>query len=166
MADPLTIGAMLTAASGVIGAGATIAGGAQANANAKFEAKQMRARAAEERAIAGRKAMEERRRGRLALSTLQANAAASGAGATDPTVLGLMSDIAGRAEYNALAETWSGEQRARGLMDSAAAAKASGKAAQRGSYLSAAGTILSSAGSMFSQFDEDSAGGGSWMAWG
>lgn len=152
MADPVTWGVLLTAAGTGVSAASTIAGGRAAEDESKFRAAQLRQRAAESRASSQRSAFERRREGDLALSSLQARAAASGGGADDPTVIKLGEDIAARSEYGALAEMFKGENRARGYEDSASAALVSGKAAKKGSYLKAAGTILSGAGSMASKF--------------
>jgi hypothetical protein len=95
----------------------------------------------------------------LLQSTLQANAAASGGGAADPTIIGLGQDIAGRGEYQSLMDLYTGENRARGLEDQAMgsrmsgdAALAEGKAKQSASYLSAAGTLIGSAGSAYKTY--------------
>ena len=183
MADPITLGALaLTAAGTGISAYSTIAGsqaaskGLQFQAQAaeqagqaaqqakEFEAKQYGMQAKEARATAQRGALETRRQGRLLQSTLQARAAAGGGGATDPGVLNLAGDIAGRSEYQALLEMAQGENRARGLEDvatgarmtgAAELAKAQGAAAglryqdeaqKRAAKLSAIGTIVGGIG--------------------
>lgn len=178
MADPFTWAAIgLTAASTAVSAAGTIAGGDAALAAGQstqqayeYRAKQEEQAAQESRASAQRVALDKQRQGRLLLSTLQARAAAGGGGAADPTILNLGGDIAGRSEYDALLEMYKGENRARGLEDSATASRMSGDAAlaegeakRKASQLSAIGTIIGGAGSMFgtySKIGSSSASGG------
>ncbi len=136
----------------LVSAGGTIASGIGANAAGKAQAAQLSQAANESRAAGQRQGFEHQRTTGLALSKLQANAAASGGGADDPTVQNLGADIAGRGEYQTLMDLYTGENRARGLEDQGAAAKQAGKNALTKSYLSAGGTILSSAGSMANKF--------------
>ena len=60
-------------------------------------------------------ASEQRRQGRLLSSRALAVAAASGAGAGDPTVENIIGDIGAEGEFRALSEMFIGEERARGL---------------------------------------------------
>lgn len=169
MADPVTLGMMaLTAAGAATSAAGTIAGGrAAADAGARtqqameFRAKQEEQAAQESRAVAQRSALEARRKGVLLNSKLVARAAAGGGGVDDPTVLNLAGDIAARSEYDALFDMARGENKARGLEDSAMgsrltgeAALAEGRAKQKAATLSAIGTIIGGAGSMFGQYNK------------
>lgn len=86
---------------------------------AAYNAKVARQQAQQERAVAQRKSFEERRKKNRALSQIQARAAYSGGGAADPNILDLSADVAAQGEYNALAQMYSGESRARGLEDQA-----------------------------------------------
>lgn len=159
-------GAGISAVSTIIGGAHQAAGleaqGELAKQGAEFSAKQMEMQAAESRASGQRSALEKRRLTALGLSKLQARAAASGGGATDMGVLKLGEGIAGRGEYEALADLFAGENRARGLESGAAAARYEGDArkissdfaadaTRTGSYLQAGGTILSGT----SQFGRD-----------
>lgn len=151
--EPISMTAMaLSAIGSLVSAGGTIASGIGANTAAKYQAGQMDAAANESRAAGQRQGFEHQRQTNLGLSKLQAGAAASGAGADDPTIQALGGDMAGRGEYQALTDLYTGENRARGLQDQAAAKRQSGKDALTKSYLSAGGTILSSAGSMAGKF--------------
>jgi len=183
--DPLTaltaVGAGVSAAGTIMGGNAAAsAGEAQAaaqrraaadNATAlEFKAQQEEQNAQESRAAAQRQSLEKGRQTKLLLSSLQARAAASGGGASDPGVLDLAGDISRRGEYQALTEIYNGESRARGLMDQAAgdrfsgatgiqgaelaanAAIAEGKAKQAASYMSAAGTIIGGGASAYRVF--------------
>src|SRR3990167_2145508 len=120
--EPLMIAAI--AGSAIQGAG-TIIGGMDANAAAKYEAKQgqilalweqqqLEQQAKQDEGAGFVRAREKRHEAELLLSGLQAKAAASGGGATNPTVLNLVEDIAGRGEYLAQTEI------AAGKMDAAA----------------------------------------------
>ena len=150
-------------AGSAVSAMGTIAGGRAAQQagqaqqqSLEFRAKQEEMAAQESRASQQKVALERRREGTLLQSKLQARAAASGGGASDPTVVNLAEDIAGRTEYAALTEMYKGENRARGLEDQAigsrmtgAAALAEGNMKRKAANLSAIGTIIGGAGSMF-----------------
>lgn len=129
----------ILAGIGSIGSG--VAGMAAANQ----EAKQMKAQAKEEVAASQREATEKRREGALVMSAQQARAAASGAGAgTDaPSIVRLMTDTAGQAEYNAGTVRYGGEQRAQGLLQAARNRKATGAANLFGSVLGGFGEMAS-----------------------
>lgn len=163
--DPVTM-TVATVAGGALQAAGTIMGGnAAADAGARqqqaqyFKAEQEEQAAQESRAAAQRVSLDKAREGRLLQSKLQANAAAGGGGAADPTILDLAGGIAGRGEYESLLEMYKGENRARGLEDSAVgsrltgdAAKAEGEAKRTASYFSAAGTIIGSGGSAYKTY--------------
>jgi hypothetical protein len=72
-------------------------------------------------------------------STLQARAAASGGGATDPTVLALSDQVEKQGTLSALTEMWKGEDRARGLVDQARGAEMTGDASYDAAGLRARG---------------------------
>lgn len=140
-------------AGAVVSAAGTLVG-SEMSASAMEGAGEVRAAglrqaATESRAAGQREMFEQQRKARLALSTLRARSAATGS-ADDTDVIKLGADIAARGEYQALAEMYTGENRARGLEDEAAAtqwsAKAQAKATRVGSYFKAAGTILSGVG--------------------
>jgi hypothetical protein len=214
--DPmtLTVGSMaLTAAGSAVSAMGTLAGGNAANDAAiagaaadrqagsaawdaavrgrdakEFEARQLEQAGGQSIAAAQRSAFERRDQGRLLMSKLQARAAASGGGATDPGVLDLAGNIADRSEYDALTEMFKGQDRANGLYDQATSSRLTGEAIlaegrdrytaagmnassrlqlgdaqQRASQMAAAGTIIGGAGSAFSTYRRapTSLGGGS-----
>lgn len=167
--DPITATmAALTVVGGGISAAGTIMGGnaaADAGKSARdsqyFKATQEEMAAQESRASSQRDALEKGRETTLLQSKLQARAAASGGGADDPGVITLAEGIAGRGEYEALTDMYKGENRARGLEDSAMgsrmtgdAALAEGEAKKSASRWSAAGTIIGSAGSAFSTYNK------------
>lgn len=133
---------------GLIGAAGTLASGAAANAQAKSEALAMEAQGKEELAASQREAEEKKREGRIVMSRQQALAANSGGGADDPTILKLMTRTASESDYNARTALYGGEQRKRGLFDSAANRRTSGKASFLGSVFAAGGQAFKSAGSL------------------
>lgn len=150
--DPVTMTA-LTLAGGALSAGGTIMGGQAAQSSANFQAAQEDMAAQESRAASQRDALEKGRQTTLALSKLQADAAASGGGASDPGVLTLAGNIGGRGEYESLMDMYKGENRARGLEDTATGERATGAAKADASYLSAAGTLIGSAGSAYRTYN-------------
>jgi hypothetical protein len=165
--DPLTATmAVVSGAGGALQAAGTLMGGdAAADAGKSqrdaqyFKAAQEEQAAQESRAAAQRVSLDKAREGRLLNSKLQARAAASGGGASDPTILDLAGGIAGRSEYESLLEMYKGENRARGLEDSAVgsrmsgdAALAEGEAKKTASRFSAAGTLIGSAGSAYKTY--------------
>lgn len=120
------------------------------------QAEMLESKAGQERAVTQRRMIEERRAGRIERSNIQASAAASGAGALDPTVVNLTADSMRNAELRALGAFYEGEEVARGLEYDATLTRAgarglraasieerrAGKRAQRNAYWSAFGTIL------------------------
>lgn len=150
MADPIT----LTLLAGGVAAVGTLVGGEMAASGtekaAELKSGLLGKAAADARATGQRDMFEQQRTARLALSTLRTRAAAGGAG-NDTDTIRLTGDIAARGEYQALASLYTGESRASGLMDEAAATKWSAasqaNATRVGSYFGAAGNILSGLGS-------------------
>jgi hypothetical protein len=139
----VSVGSTLGAIGSVIsGVGSIAAGAAEKNA-ADFEAAQMDQKAKEEVAASQRDAIAKRREGAIINSRAQALAAASGGGAgTDaPTIVKLMGQTAGEAEYNAQTAMYGGYSRAAGLRDSAKARRASGNASLLGSVIGGFGSM-------------------------
>lgn len=141
----------------LVGAAGTIMGGNAANAAAKAQAKQYEAAAKQQRAIATRDMVNERRKGDLVASRAQARLAASGGDASDVTATGIQSDIAAETEYNALMALSDGETRARQLEYGGALTRFEGQQAKRASRFAAGATLLGSGVSMFDKYG----GGGS-----
>lgn len=137
-----TAGTILSLASAVNQASTYNKYGAAQDGAAQFRAAQLEQQAGQERASAQRTAMEARRRAKLAASRAQALSASSGAGALDPTVLKLMSGIAGEGELAADNALYQGEERAIGLQTSAAANRYEGSQARRAGEIRANTSIL------------------------
>lgn len=154
----------------VVSAVGTIASGAAAarQANAQAAAENHAAlvadqKAMQERAVGQKQSFEKRREAKFAQSTLLARSAASGASATDPTIIKLGSDIAERSEYMALSDMARGEQAGLDYENKADLSRwkagimrDEAKMAMTGGIIGAGSTILSGASSMFSK----SGGGG------
>jgi len=104
--------------------------GQQARVAKQFEAEQLREQAGQVIAVSQRAAMEERRKGRLMASRALAVAAASGAGASDPTVVNLIAGAESEAALRAAYALYEGEDRARQLRIGAAAKNYEGLAAE------------------------------------
>ena len=108
--------------------------------------------------------LAERKKERLVQSSLQARAAASGAGATDPTVNLISGDIAEEGELRALTALYEGEEAARGLESGAAVrryegdlARITGRIKKRAAQTTAFGTLLegfSGAGSLYKKYND------------
>ena len=109
----------------------------------QFEAQQLEQKAGQQRAVSQRKADTERRRARYAESRALALAAASGGGASDPSVVNIMAGIAGEGEMAANVALYEGEERARGSEMSATAKRFSGAQAKKASYVKAGTTLMS-----------------------
>lgn len=154
MAELAVASAVISAIGGAVTAAGTIASGNAAKEGAYFKAAQEDQASKESRAASQRGAMEARRQASLVQSKIQAGAAASGAGASDPGIVKLESDVAGRGEFQALTEMYKGENRARGISDQAMGDRMSGDAAQTGSYFKGAGTLLSSGGSFYDRYNK------------
>lgn len=133
--------------AGWVGTGLTAAGtiysGRQAAAAGEFEAKQLKAKGEDERAIANRRSMEARRNAQRLAGRARAVAGASGGTVSDPSVTSILANIEREGEYNALAEMYRGQTNQATLNTQANAAKLEGKQARTASYLDAAGTIYS-----------------------
>lgn len=87
-----------------------------ANQNAAdYTARSMEIQAGQERAVAQRKAIAQRRQEGLVQSRAQALAAASGAGASDPTIISNDSLITREGELGVMTSLYQGEQSAQNL---------------------------------------------------
>ena len=138
----------LKVGSTLLGVWGQIQQGKSADEQAKYQAEQLEQRAGQQRAVSQRKALEQRRRAGIAESRALALAAASGGGASDPTVTNLMAGIAGEGELAYQTAIYEGEERARGSEMGAEAKGYEGKQAKRSGYIGAASTLLSGAASM------------------
>lgn len=125
----------------LVGAAGTVASGVAEKNASDFEAKQLEMKAMEEQAASQREAAQNTKEAELAMSRQQALAASSGggAGADAPTIIKLMSDVAGQGELNQQSTLYGGQQRSAGLLDQAKGRRMSGKASLMGSVRSGFG---------------------------
>lgn len=150
MGDPLSIA--LTVGSTVLSAVGQRNAGIAANQEANYRAQQAEIQAGQERASSQRAMIEELRQMRLVQSKAQSAAAASGAGALDPSVIDIMGDLETEGRYRANVKRYEGEDRARDLENSAVLARYEGKNAKKAGNLKAISTLASGASSMYDKY--------------
>lgn len=126
---------------------------------AEFEASQLEQRAGQTIAASQRSMQDVQRMGRLAESRALALAAASGGGASSPTVVNLIGNLAKEGAYRGAVELYKGEENARQLNLQAAARRFEGEAGldlgySRGRAYDTQGqaSILSQAGGLFGKY--------------
>ena len=148
------VSAATSLASGAIAAAGTIAqGNAQLEA-AKAEQKQLARMASEEQAVATRQAGEKAREAKLLQGRGQAVAAASGGGATDPTVLELMGNIARDANVQTRDVLRTGQVKADDLMYRGRVGVNAAKVNRGLARLTATGQVVSGVGDAFSKYGQ------------
>lgn len=118
-------------------ADAAIVMGTRQRAAAEFKAAQMRSQAGQVVAASQRAGDSEERKAKLLFSRALAVGAASGGGVSDPAVVKLLSNIAGEGSYRRAVSLYEGEDRARMLRMSAAAADYEGAIAEEAGGLQA-----------------------------
>lgn len=135
----------IAAASTVIGVAGSIQQGQAQQQQAQAQALALRNQANADAAAGQRQAIEARRQTSYLVSRGQALAAASGAGATDPTVTNLLGRLSGEGEYHALTSLYEGGTRAGNAISGAQADVNAGNAAARSGFLSGISKGLSGA---------------------
>lgn len=133
----------LMAAGTAVSVVSSVKQGQDAAQQAEANALQLRNQANADSAAAQRSAINSRKQAEYAMSRGQALAAASGAGATDPTVVNLLSGIAGEGEYRALTSLYEGDTAAGNANAQATAAVNEGNAYKQAGYLKGISTVLS-----------------------
>lgn len=156
---PAWAGPAMTVASSAMGAGANIGAGLSSRNAANYQAEQLDQAAGQQRAASQRAAYDETRRSTLLQSRAQAVAAASGGGASDPTVVDLVSRIAGEGSYRSQLALYQGSEAARALEGRADAARFQGKQAARAGYIGAFSSVLKGASSLFDKYGKGAPGG-------
>ena len=139
-------------------AAAEATGQRQATAS-QFQAAQLEQNAGQAIAASQLQAAEQQRQARLLTSRALAVTAASGGGATDPTITNIISKISGEGAYRSALALYQGEDRARLLrMDAEGKRYEAGMAlesasAKASAYRTAAtASLLSGAGSLFGKY--------------
>lgn len=139
-------GTVFQVLGGLSSASAAKLEGERAKVAAEFQAWQAEEQAGTAIAISQRQALEEQRQGRLAASRALAIAAASGGGASDPTIVNLLANAAGEGAYRAQVALYEGEAKARQLRLDAAAGRLSGAWAKQEGASRAVGLSLAATG--------------------
>lgn len=151
-----TIGSIVSGAATIAGSFMAAAGQkhttAAQQASLNYQAKQLEAKGKEEQAAAYHEADQQKREKEFALSRLQAQSAASGFSATDPTTLQIGSDIERYGTLQQMMSMYGGYSRRAGLEADAAGRRMEGAAAVQGAKYAAAGTIMGGLASGFSRF--------------
>lgn len=160
------ISAVTAAAGGGLAAAGTIAAGNAAADAARQEQKQLAQMAAEERAVSSRKKAAVDLRTRQLLSRGQAVAAASGGGATDPTVMQIMGGIVEEGEVQKAEAMRQGIEAGKSLEYKGRLGVATAKTNKKLGYLTAGGQVLSAVGDAYSKYgaglEIQKGGGGNW----
>ena len=146
MCDPATI-AMMTVASSVVSAGASIIGGMQQKEAADTQAQIAENSAAYEADAAKAHAEKIRKAGLAQRGEAKAALAASGVKLGEGTALEVDKSIAKNAEQDALSAILSGDRALKSGEDQASMLRASGNAAQTAGFIGAAGSVLSAGAS-------------------
>ncbi len=158
----------LQVSSTILSAGSQVArgqsyrtAGARRKAMLDFEAEQLDREAEQASGVGMRAAADEVRKARLVSSSALAKAAASGAGASDPTVMGIISRTVGEGAYRASVAMYEGEAQARLDRLRASAARYEGalsvsdaESAAQQSNLAAGASLLSGALKATSLYDK------------
>jgi hypothetical protein len=133
--------------------------------SAEYEARQADYLAGQSLAVSQREAYEQRKVAALMASKTLANAAGSGAGASDPTVVDILNNIYAEGMYRSALAMYEGEEQARSYQvaaqsrrlsgkSAASAALAEGKSSAKASQLNMFSTILSGTSSFASKYSD------------
>lgn len=144
------VGTVMQAGAQQQQADAMRAQGAANQQAANYQAQSMEIQAGQERAVAQRKSINDRRQEQLQISRSQALAAASGAGASDPTVISNENITTREGEFGALTDMYQGEQSAQNLETGAKLKRYEGDASDYGANATANATDTAAMGTIFS----------------
>lgn len=145
MLDPALlnkIGTGMSVFGNVFGAFGDINNGKVQKAEADYEAAQLRINAGQAQAAGQREAISADQQGKLVASRALALAAASGGGASDPTVVHLISGIAAEGAYRQALALYQGDEQARALNMKADATQYSGELAKQAGFRSGVGKFV------------------------
>lgn len=154
MAVPIA-GAVITALSTAYMAVSAAQQGAAQKKAADYKAQQEQVQAGQEQAASQQRASEDARKTEYVLSAARANAGASGGGVDDPSVVTNEGNIMARGHQNVLADLYTGNERAAGLVSQSGADifegdqyAAAGQDRMIGGFGTAIGSGLSSYGAI------------------
>lgn len=139
---------MLEAGGSFAGALSTIQQGREAQKAAQFAAEQMRTNAGQQQAASQRAAYDIAREAEYTASRALAVAAASGGGASDPTVLNIIARNAQEMAYRRQMALYEGDEAARAMRMGAAAKEYEGASARRAANEAAIGQAAGGATSL------------------
>jgi hypothetical protein len=151
--DPQTLqywGSALNTGGQMFGAFSTLLYGMQAKRADDFAASQARVNAGQAQAASQRQAYEVNKQTQLAESRALAVAAASGGGASDPTVVSIIAGLHAEGAYQRSIALYGGDEQARALNAKADALEYEGDSAQWNSILSGGGQLAKATASGFS----------------
>lgn len=156
----LTIASSVTGFMGANKAASAARLAAERTAAAKrFEAKQLLINAGQEQAAGQRAGFEQERQAQLIQSRQIALAAASGAGASDPTIMKLIARTEKEGSYRAAVAIYGGEEKARQLRMAAAgrqyeadAAITAGAQTAQAYQIAGVGSLLRGGASLFAKY--------------
>lgn len=148
----MAVAPLLAIVGTAVSAAGTVYGAVSGAAGARAEAQSMNIKAKQERAAGERQANERRREAALVQSRQRAVAAASGGGASDPSVLRLMSGVAERGELNAQTEMFNADSAATSLQNQAAALRANASQQMVAGLIGAGSTMLSGASDFMTKY--------------
>lgn len=130
-------------ASTVLSTAAPLLSGISAKKSAYSEAEQAVTMASRAKAESQQAAQQDLLKGRYAESRARAVAAASGAGASDPTVINDIANLKANSLYNALSDLYSGNTQAESLYRYAQAKRNEGDASLFSGVIGGATTLMS-----------------------
>lgn len=140
--DMNAVGGGLSAFGYGMGAVSHLQFGIQAQRAAQFQAAQLRQNANAALAASQRDAYDVDLQTKMITSRALAVAAASGGGASDPTVLNIMAQDAARGAYLKSMALYNGQDKARQLQEQADAAEYEGKLTKRNSMIEGVGDFV------------------------
>jgi hypothetical protein len=143
--DPIALNQEATSADvggALFSALTSLQAGNQARKAANFQAEQLRQQAGQQQASAQRQAADVARQGDMIASSALAHAAASGGGASDPTVINLIARNAGESAYRQAVALYGGDEAARTMQLQADAREYEGKQAQVNGAVNAAAQTM------------------------
>lgn len=149
MLDPTTLnkaGVGLDVFGRLFSAFGSLQSGSDEKAAADFQAAQLRQNAGQALASSQREAITVQQQADLVASRALAVAAASGGGASDPTVVKIMAGIAGEGAYRTAVSLYQGEEKARSLLNQAAAVQYNGELAKAAETKNAIGKFVGAGG--------------------
>jgi hypothetical protein len=136
----------------LLSAGGKVYGAQKSAASADYSAAVLDQQAGQSVASGIQGSINERRKAQYVASAAQARAAASGGGATDPTVVDIIGNIQGEGEYRALTELYQGQDRATSLRARASGLRREASAERTSGWLSGISTVLSGGSSFYDKY--------------